>query len=364
MNPITAYRYIWTVYQSSRQGTRLDERSLDILEQFIWEKYLSSYQICTKLKSTPQKLAYKNVNKRTNALLSSGLLQKVESDSTNSKHNAIHFRLTEFGIYQLFLNRLNSIAPNKIEVEEPPSPPLNSVAFLRNYSECALFEIFLYPYFKKETLLAIGPVILWRLYDHLSICCQSIESEVKHDRLNSAFFRVIFSWNNIPGKDNEKLLSHLQEVFKLESIDRYDIKKEDAGEYPIITVNIPSAASIIIKLDKKTNEVTVMSTVTGRYEGLKYEVRHVDQEMCVTTQMRKEWSVMHVVFEVERSIEQIIYEFVYRLASEERETRQEEYSYYRKILSQDDRFMKVVQDIYQNRHKGFERGYHNLMNGS
>ena len=365
MNPITGYGYISSIYESSRQGTRLDERSLDILEQFIWEKYLSAYQICSKLKSTPRKLAYKNVNKRTNALMSSGLLQKVKSDSTNSKHNAIQFRLTEYGIYQLFLNRFNSIAPNKIEVEEPPSPPLNSVAFLRNYSDSDLFEIFVYPYFKKETLLAIGPIILWQVYSYLSTCCHGIESEVKN--FGSSFFRHIFSWNNIPGKDNIWLLKHLQEVFKLESIDQYDIKKEDAGEYPTITVNVTSASlpsTIMIKLDKKTDEVHFMSTAGGRFKRLQYEVRHLDQEMCVTTQMPKEWSSWHIVGKVGRGIEQIIYEFVCRLASEATETRQEEYSYYTKILSQDDRFMKAVQKIYEDRHKDFERGYHNLMNSS
>jgi hypothetical protein len=65
----------------------------------------------------------------------------------------------------------------------------------------------------------------WRqdtLYSHLSTRCHSIESEVKHfDLLNGASVHI-FSWNDVPGK----LLSHLQQVFKLESIDRYDIKKK------------------------------------------------------------------------------------------------------------------------------------------
>jgi hypothetical protein len=73
---------------------------------------------------------------------------------------------------------------------------------------------------------------------------------------------------------------------------------------------------------------------------------------------------MHIAWEVERRIEQIIYEFVCQLASEATETRQEEYSYYSKILSQDDRFMKVVQGIYGNKHKEFERGYKRLTNSS
>jgi hypothetical protein len=361
MNLETGYRYISYIYESSRQGGRLDERSFDVLEQFIWEKNLSAYQIHSKLKSTPKKLAYKNVNKKTNTLLSSGLIQKVEADSTNSKHNAIPYRLTEYGIYQLFLNRLRSIAPSRIEVE-------NSMAFLDNYSDSALFEIFVYPYFKKKTLLVVGHVALWPLYRYLSTCCHGIQSELKS--FSPSWFRSIFSWNGVretgkgekvPGKDNERLLKHLQRVFELESIDRYDIKKEDANEYSTITVNIttPSLPSLImIRLNKMTNKVSVMSTVAGQYKELQYEVRHEGQEILVDEQMPKEFSSWFIIGRLERGIEQIIYEIVCQLASKE-ETRQQ---YYTKILSQDDRFMKSVQEIYENRQKNFERVYHNLMN--
>lgn len=140
----------------------------------------------------------------------------------------------------------------------------------------------------------------------------------------------------------------------------HDIEK--AIEIPTITVNITSASPIMIKLDKKTNKVLVMSTVAGRYKELQYEVLHRDQEIFVVTRMPQESSVMHNVFKVKKLIEQIIYEFVYHLTSEART--KDEYSYYCKILSQDDRFMKVVQEIHENRHKGFEEGYQYLMNHS
>jgi hypothetical protein len=74
--------------------------------------------------------------------------------------------------------------------------------------------------------------------------------------------------------------------------------------------------------------------------------------------MPKEFSSWFIIGRVGRGIEQTIYEIVCQLASEA-ETRQQ---YYTKILSQDDRFMKSVQEIYQNRQKKFERVYHNLMN--
>lgn len=165
-------------------------------------------------------------------------------------------------------------------MEEPPSPPLNSVAFLRDYSDSAVFKVFVYPYFKKETLLAIGPYVLWRLYRHLSTLCHL---------LNIPSFLQIFSWNEVPGKHDKKLLSYLQEVFKLESIDGYDLKKGDAGEYPTITVNIPSAPTIMIKLDKARDKVLIMSrTSDGKFQELQYEVRHEDQEIWVTERMHIE----------------------------------------------------------------------------
>ncbi|MGA9153592.1 MAG: hypothetical protein WBZ36_23680 [Candidatus Nitrosopolaris sp.] len=128
---------------------------------------------------------------------------------------------------------------------------------LRNYSDSALFKIFLYPYFKKETLLATGGTILQDLYIYLSTCCQRIEREV---------LRPI-------GSD------------------------EQIGQ---------------------------------------------------------------IVNDAVALIEQLIYRFAYQLAAPETS---EEFSSYRENLSQDE-FMKVVQEIYENRHKGFQRGYEMLTNSS
>jgi hypothetical protein len=37
-----------------------------------------------------------------------------------------------------------------------------------------------------------------------------------------------------------------------------------------------------------------------------------------------------------------------------------EFSYYCEILSRDDKFMRVIEKIHEDRHKGFERGYEML----
>jgi hypothetical protein len=107
------------------------------------------------------------------------------------------------------------------------SQSLNALTFFRNYIGCDLFKIFLYPYFKKETLLAIGSTLLWDLFNYLSTCCHSIERKLKYSKhADIPVTERIFSWNKIPGEDNDALLSHLKQIFNLESVNRSDIKKK------------------------------------------------------------------------------------------------------------------------------------------
>jgi hypothetical protein len=62
--------------------------------------------------------------------------------------------------------------------------------------------------------------------------------------------------------------------------------------------------------------------------------------------------------------QQIIYEFIYELSlslSTFDPRKSEVLSYYCKILSNDRKFMAAAEEIYKNRHKGFEKGYHILV---
>jgi hypothetical protein len=250
MNPNGVYGYILSLCKTGKDA-ELDETSLDILELFAVhrEKYLSAYQIC-KLKSTSRKLAYKNVNRRVKTLSLSGLIQKKQ---IKSNHNAIHYMLTEYGIYQLFSKKFTSslLSQPHLGRGKMMANDYARLYFLHNYSNSRLFKIFLYPYFKKKTLLAIGGTILRDLYKYLSTCCHRI----------------------------------------------------DGSEEPI---------------EQIVNDAVAL-------------------------------------------IEQLIYRFVYQLAAPETS---EEFSSYRENLSQDDKFMKAVKQIYENRHKCFEAGYNMLTNSS
>ena len=168
MNPDPVQRYISSLNGSSKKDAGLDVTSLDILEQFAWEKYLSAYQICSNLKSTHLKLAYKNVNKRTNALLSSGLIQETEVEGISNKHRAKYYRLTEYGIYQLFLNRLNSLLINPSDVRKRRElSPYQTPKFF--YAIIAI---------ASSSKLSYTHILRKRLYSQLGLACLMIYTAI------------------------------------------------------------------------------------------------------------------------------------------------------------------------------------------
>src|SRR5215831_3872613 len=353
-------RYTSSLIEPYRKNTNLNETALNILGQFACEKYLSDYEI-SKLNSESHKVAYKKDSEGINVLLDSGIIQDTEGIVANNKHGARNYALTEYGIYRLFLDRRDSFMENQSDVrkDRKSSPPQNALAFLDNNSDSALFEVFLYPYFKKETLLAIDPEILLELYKYLQSCCQSIaRSILELTKYATEFYEKIFSWEKVPGEDGIPLLNHLERILNLR-IDFFYIQKEDNIENPTITVYRPSAAPIKIELEKAKNMVSVNSTADSQFK-LQYEVTHMDQnEMWVNKRIPSREAVIEIINYAEREIKPIIYRFVYRLASwaTTDAAASKKFSFYFDILSKDDKFMSVVEKIHEEMHKDFEKGY-------
>ena len=316
--PTKADRYISSLIEPYRKSIGLDKMALDMLGQFAWQKDLSAYQIHSKLNSTPEKLAYKNVNTRINVLLDSGLIRKTEGIDTNNMHGARYYTLTEYGIFRLFLDRPDSFSENQWDVtkDRKSSPSQNARSFLDNYSDSALFELFLYPYFKKETLLAIGPLLL-ELYEYLGTCCQFIARKILEVNKYAAYMdEKIFSWEKVPGEDNMELLYHLGHILNLKPVLKYYIEKEDNIEKPTITVHFPSDPPIKLELDKANNRVLVMSSAEiGQSKELQYEVTRMENETWVNKRIPSREAVIEIVNYAAKEIEPIIYTFVHRLAT-------------------------------------------------
>jgi len=353
-------RYTSSLIEPYRKNTNLNETALNILGQFACEKYLSDYEI-SKLNSASHKVAYKNDSEEINVLSDSGIIQDTEGIVAKNKHGARNYTLTEYGIFRLFLDRQGSFREDQsvARKDRKSSPSQNALAFLDNYSDSALFEVFLYPYFKKETLLAIDPEILLELYKYLQSCCQSIaRSILELTKYASEFYEKIFSWEKVPGEDDMPLLCHLEHILNLR-IDFYKIQKEENIENPTITVYRPSAAPIKIELDKAKNMVSVMSTADSQFK-LQYEVTQMDKnETWVNKRIPSTEAVVEIINYAEKEITPIIYRFVCRLASlaTTDAAASNKYSFYFDILSKDDKFMRVVQKVHEEMHKDFEKGY-------
>jgi hypothetical protein len=99
------------------------------------------------------------------------------------------------------------------------------------------------------------------------------------------------------------------------------------------------------------------------FKELQYDVHQLGQEMIVGRRIDSDDSMKDIVNDAEKKIEQLVYEFVYHLASPATEE-SKEYSYYCDLLSRDDEFMRMVDKIHEDRHKGFEIGYKKLRNYS
>lgn len=104
-----------------------------------------------------------------------------------------------------------------------------------------------------------------------------------------------------------------------------------------------------------------MSRAGDEYKDLEYSTAKQGTDILVGMHLPDKELLGDIICDVKKQIQQIIYEFVYDLSlSASDPEKAKEFFYYCKILSQDKRFMAAVEDIYKNRHEGFEKGYQML----
>jgi hypothetical protein len=146
----------------------------------------------------------------------------------------------------------------------------------------------------------------------------------------------------------------LKDKFNLKDIEFNSIKKNNNDT---MTVRTGASAPIKLKLDKNKNKVIISSTdENNQFKEYEYDMEQMGSDIVVVETMISEES--GIVDKAKNELEQLIYEFVCSLVVFITDPdRSKEYLYYREILSQDNRFMKAVHGIYENRHKAFERGY-------
>jgi hypothetical protein len=92
-------------------------------------------------------------------------------------------------------------------------------SFLKCHGNNLLFELFLYPYFEKQTISIDNFGLLVKLFRYVHDCCVRLELALTVGVV-VPYAVPKFSWNKIPGQDDAKLLTSLKEIFSLEDLDK------------------------------------------------------------------------------------------------------------------------------------------------
>jgi hypothetical protein len=158
--------YISILERYKHLGSDIGDRANEILTEFLYAQHLSTYMVYSKFRDHPghHKIAYKNIHKRIKRLESLEFIEPVKTK--NTKHGAIFYRISEAGMFQLFIYRIYPILASFLH------------SILVNNGNYSIFETFLYPYFRKETLTVTEPNYAIRLaiVNYLNSCCTAAHS--------------------------------------------------------------------------------------------------------------------------------------------------------------------------------------------
>ena len=189
-------------------GIQLKDDELDTLELFAQAETLTMMQINNVLKSTKLERTYKNVYKKVHQLKEMKLIENIPVVG-RVRNNEKPLKLTNDGIYQLFLKRPYGVLLDQLSIRKG-KPHVSYVShFLRCYGNNLVFRLFLHPYFEDQTISIENFGLLLKLFRYVSECCKSLET-LLHVGQSILLFIPKFSWNKVPGEDDKKLLESLK----------------------------------------------------------------------------------------------------------------------------------------------------------
>lgn len=345
-------RYISSVnsyIQSLRRGQQISKApgpmALDILELFVRDETLSAYQVFSKLRPTHIKIAYKNVHKVIQRLLSLNLLIRTEKRRRDD-HNAKYYRLSEHGIFRLFLSRHEGIKFNRLSTMKLKSPIIEmDREFTEYHSNCQLVKVFLSPLMDIRFLSKMNIVFLHRIYEYLHQCCISIENILQAEDLDLPCYTTIGSWSAITdyhnNSDRLQLLISLREKFELEHIDlneyldRTDVKVND-NKTVIEICNPQFRFSVYLNRKKKK---AIASFLQGRRE-CEYEIRDIGSDTFIgDVKPFINWKI-EFEFGERKQLDSLVYQIVSSIGLAPLDKRGDF-----KILARDTKFLNLVDTI-------------------
>lgn len=319
--------------------------ALEVLEIFAHNESLSTYQVFSKLCSTTMKMAYKNVHKIIQRLLVLNLLTKTKG--RKSHHNAIYYKLSELGIFRLFLTRHYGILVDRLSTIKVKKPTIEEdKEFIRYYSNCKLFEAFLLPVIRIESLHLLNEIFLLQIYEYLHQNCKIVESILQTKNPSIPATTTICSWYEMVNKQiiDINLLLSLRTIFELEDInlqeyiDNTKIKLNPVMKDELEISNTQVQFRIKMRLDK--NKKKVIATRLQNRMMHEYEIEEIGSDIFVVrVQPKIDWEI-GVRFGRREQVASLVYQLVSTIGL----ASQEQSSGFRELAG-DKTFTSIVEDV-------------------
>ena len=258
MNPI---EYILELYEIQKKFFDPGEAAKQLLPIFAERNCFSTYQ-CYKELNKQKKISYKNVHKRVKKLHELGILKEVSNNSP-TKHGAIYYQLSSFGIYFIFLT-------HKINL-------INITKLIQNYPNDGLFEYFLYLYIEKKTVTKINSdIILEHVFEFLNECCSRTEGllimlpQIKKDRGRSDYIATIENLIDSDMEDHRSegskaFIDYLKTKFKIKWLNKNTSKIKLNKSDNIIEI-VEKNNNLILKLDTKIKKAILYDKKNKLFE--------------------------------------------------------------------------------------------------
>jgi hypothetical protein len=231
------------------EKTALSQPLFSVLVEFTKLKQASTYEIFKILKTTPRKVAYKNIHTKIQNLLSLKLIKRI--NKLDRQHGAIFYQLTEFGIEYLLSQKTSNWAE------------YYGTEFIKNHGDYFFFKQFAYPYLDRTTLEQLrSPDIVLDFFQYFADCKRILDFAREEldvlDRTGVITFHVLF-WDEIREPiagdiELEKFLMHLKQMFKLSWItNRPKIRNIDDSTTEISEVG----KFLTLKIDETKTKVSL-----------------------------------------------------------------------------------------------------------
>jgi hypothetical protein len=209
---------------------------------------------------------------------------------------------------------------------------------LDNYGNNILFESFLYPYIKRETVAHLTEIkLVSAVCLFLYECCKEIERAVEsiNTTKHKHVMKQVFIWERVPGDKNEtaSLREFLEQRFHLKWLNRADFEKVSNDNTLRISYR---SNSVLIMLNDTRTKAIVEIKGENKQKGYEFIVESLPNGLNIVALDKpiQEYEAQFLRTGIQQRVPSLIFDLTVHAISES------DFS----VLSKDEKFMQTLKE--------------------